>query len=191
MKITNCLLCDLAINRTKIVSGEGVNNHIMIVGEAPGYYEDKKGTPFVGESGMHLNVYMYLFNFSRITNLYVTNIVKCRPRGNITPSIRECITCTDTWLAKELDEIRPKILVLLGNTALRTVTNDFNMNISKVRGVWFGKNNNIIATYHPRYAMSNCDRKVKDRAINSSVFTDFLEISHRYKMYYPDHVTNI
>ena len=190
MKVTDCLLCNLALQRTRIVSGEGVREHIMIVGEAPGYQEDKRGSPFVGPSGLHLNVYCYLFGLSRESNLYVTNVVKCRPRNNDTPTITDCVTCSNAWLAKELELVKPKLLILLGNVALRTITNNFDMQISKVHGIWFGKNHNIIAMYHPSYAMRNCNKVVDGRNVNSDVFDDFVKVINKYQIYNPNHKIN-
>ena len=151
----NCTLCDLSKTRTNIVFGEGnPNAKIMFIGEGPGYYEDKSGRPFVGRSGQLLTKYILeVLNLTR-EDVYISNIVKCRPPNNRVPTIEEAITCKP-YLLKQIKIINPEILVCLGKTAFHYLI-DIDYPISKVRGQIFKfKEKKVIPTFHPSFILRN------------------------------------
>lgn len=177
MEIRNCKRCNLAINRKNIVNGTGAMNKIMFIGEAPGYYEDKVGVPFIGNSGKQLEEFMKACNFTRANNYYITNIVKCRPNKNNVPDKYSIAACMP-YLIKEIQEVKPKIIVLLGSTALQTAFSNPTLRITQWRGRWLGRNSNIIATYHPSYLLQNVDRN----DLFEDVVNDFMTIVDKYRL---------
>lgn len=173
MILKNCLNCDLAIYRKNIVSGVGTCDHkLMIIGEAPGYHEDKKGIPFVGASGKLLNTFIKTFGFNR-EDVYITNIVKCRPPGNREPYNTEISRCLP-YIGMEIKLYNPKIIVLLGNVALRSIFGQ-EFQISKDRGKFIAyKDIYFIATFHPSYLLRN-----KVAIIESA--KDWMKIQNKYR----------
>jgi len=165
----NCTLCDLSKTRTNVVFGEGnPNAKLMFIGEGPGEMEDKTGRPFVGRAGKLLT--KIIENVLELTrkDVYIANIVKCRPPNNRVPTIEEAQSCKP-YLLKQIDIIRPEILVCLGKTAFMYLMNE-NMPISKVRGQIFEyKGRKVIPTYHPSFLLRNPSAK-KD------AYKDFLLI---------------
>ena len=165
----NCTLCNLSKTRTNVVFGEGnPKAKLMFIGEAPGEQEDKSGRPFVGRAGKLLTkIISNVLNLSR-EDVYITNIVKCRPPNNRVPTIEEAIKCKP-YLLKQIDIINPKILVCLGKTAFMYLM-DSDLPITKVRGRVFElKEKKVIPTFHPSYLLRNPSAK-KD------AFKDFLLI---------------
>ena len=154
-----CHLCQLSKSRTHVVFGEGnVNAELMFVGEAPGAMEDSSGKPFVGRSGELLTKMIEnVLPLSR-SEVYITNIVKCRPRDNAVPTPAEAHTC-QPYLLKQIELIKPRIIVALGATAYHYLSGD-DSNISKVRGTVLQKKGYIlIPTYHPSYLLRNPSAK--------------------------------
>jgi DNA polymerase len=154
-----CHLCQLSKSRTHVVFGEGdVNAELMFVGEAPGAMEDSSGKPFVGRSGELLTKMIEnVLPLSR-SEVYITNIVKCRPRNNAEPTPTEAHTC-QPYLLKQIELIKPRIIVALGATAYHYLSGD-DSNISKVRGTVLQKKEYIlIPTYHPSYLLRNPSAK--------------------------------
>lgn len=145
---SNCQNCDLSKNRTNIIFGEGSpNTEIIFIGEAPGRNEDIEGSPFCGAAGHLLNNYLDLINATR-KDIYITNVIKCRPPNNRNPYIEEIKSCK-VILNLQLEIISPKIIVTLGNIATQTFLN-LNEGILKLRGRWFQKNNyKILPMFHP------------------------------------------
>ena len=165
----NCRLCNLSKTRTNVVFGEGnPKAELMFIGEAPGEQEDKGARPFVGKAGKLLTkIISNVLNLSR-EDVYITNIVKCRPPNNRVPTIEEAIKCRP-YLLKQIDIINPKILVCLGKTAFMYLMNS-DLPITKVRGKIFEfKEKKVIPTFHPSYLLRNPSAK-KD------AFKDFLLI---------------
>ena len=165
----NCTLCDLSKTRTNVVFGEGnPNAKLMLIGEGPGEMEDKTGRPFVGRAGQLLTkIIENVLNLKR-EDLYIANIVKCRPPNNRVPTLEEANTCKP-YLLKQIEIINPEILVCLGKTAFIYLM-DKDMPISKVRGQIFDyKGKKVIPTFHPSYLLRNPSAK-KD------AFKDFLLI---------------
>ncbi|GAX87211.1 DNA polymerase bacteriophage-type [Lebetimonas natsushimae] len=165
----NCTLCDLSKTRTHVVFGEGnPNAHLMFIGEGPGAEEDKTGRPFVGRAGKLLT--KIILNVLELTreDVYIGNIVKCRPPNNRVPTIEEAQTCKP-YLLKQIDIINPEILVCLGKTAFMYLM-DIDMPISKVRGQIFEyKEKKVIPTFHPSYLLRNPSAK-------KEAYKDFLLI---------------
>jgi len=170
----NCHLCDLSKSRRKVVFGEG-NPHadILIIGEGPGATEDSTGKPFVGRSGELLSKMLgNVLGLSR-KDVYITNIVKCRPPNNRTPTPTEAHTC-QPYLLKQIELIKPKLILTLGATAYHYLTGD-DTGITKVRGsIHKHGNATLIPTYHPSYLLRNPSAK-------KEVFEDLLKVKELMK----------
>ncbi len=154
--------CELKDNANKLVFSDGNNlSKIMIVGEGPGQKEDEIGKPFVGDAGMLLNKMLSAININR-EKIYITNVVNYRPPNNRKPEPAE-ITRYANFLRKHISIIDPKILILMGSTAMESLFGS-KIKISKERGVW--KNiiiNNktylCMITFHPAYLLRQPDQK--------------------------------
>ena len=154
----NCQRCELAKTRTNCVFGTGNREaDILFVGEAPGEQEDLSGTPFVGRAGQLLDKYLYAVDIAR-EDVYIANILKCRPPKNRDPLPAEEDACID-FLREQVRLIKPKIIVCLGRiAAMRLIKPDFK--ISKEHGVWFEKGNFVMtAVYHPAALLRDPRRK--------------------------------
>jgi DNA polymerase len=115
--IKRCPDCDLSQTRTQAVPGEGPDNaEIMFVGEGPGYYEDKSGRPFVGNAGKFLDELLGHAGLDR-KDVYITNVVKCRPPQNRDP-LKDEIDACDTWLRRQIELINPRVIVTLGRISM-------------------------------------------------------------------------
>ena len=160
-KIENC---ELKKNASKIVFSDGNNkSKIMIVGEGPGQKEDQEGKPFVGDAGMLLNKMLKSINIER-KNVYITNVVPWRPPNNRTPNNEEIMACLP-FIQKHIEIINPKLILLLGTTAAKTILNS-NLSITKLRGNWHEyKSYNqeevsyCLVTYHPAFLLRAPDNK--------------------------------
>ncbi len=116
-QIHACQACPLGSQRTQAVPGEGpVGAEIVFIGEAPGYYEDQQGRPFIGAAGQFLEQLLASIDLKR-TDVFIANVVKCRPPGNRDPSPEEIGSCS-SWLAGQLDILDPKLVVTLGRYSL-------------------------------------------------------------------------
>lgn len=126
---------------------------LMLVGEGPGQVEDEYGVPLVGPSGQLLDKALKSVGITRDC-IYTTNVVKCRPRGNRTPTIQEGTVCADRWLVREIELVKPSVIVALGSVALKYLK-DESARITKDRGNWFTSKQGIpcIATFHPAYLL--------------------------------------
>lgn len=144
-----CQRCALADTRHNVVFGTGVRTaEVMLVGEGPGEQEDLKGEPFVGRGGQLLDEMLELIDLDRHTNVYIANIVKCRPPQNRDPLNTEQDACIG-YLRNQYALIRPKILVCLGRiAAMRLIKEDFK--ITREHGQWFEKSGvHMMAMFHP------------------------------------------
>lgn len=150
-----CIKCNLAKSRTQVVFGEGnIHAGIMLIGEGPGYYEDELGRPFVGPSGELLDKILGACGFTRWEHVYIANIVKCRPPQNREPLPEERKACLP-YLMEQIRLINPRIIVLLGATALKGLISA-EMRISEIRGTWIDwENRNVMPTYHPAALLRN------------------------------------
>jgi DNA polymerase len=157
--VTGCHLCELSKSRKKAVFGEGdPKAMVMFVGEGPGATEDSTGRPFVGRSGELLT--KMIENVLQIPRqeVYITNIVKCRPPANRAPTESEALLCRP-YLNRQIEMIGPKIIVTLGATAYKYLTND-ETSISKVRGHAIDTESyTLIPTFHPSYLLRNPSAK--------------------------------
>jgi DNA polymerase len=116
-RVTACTDCPLSKTRTRTVPGAGpVNAELLLIGEAPGYYEDQQGLPFVGPSGRFLEQLLASIGLDR-DQVYITNVVKCRPPGNRDPLPKEIDSC-DKFLTRQINLINPKIVITLGRYSL-------------------------------------------------------------------------
>ena len=148
LECQQCRKCELCKTRTNIVFGTGNENaRLMFIGEAPGQKEDESGIPFVGAAGKLLNKYLDAVGISR-DDVYIANILKCRPPKNRDPLPAEEDMCID-YLRDQVLAIRPKVIVCLGRiSAMRIIKPDFK--ITAEHGKWFDKNGySVCAVYHP------------------------------------------
>ena len=153
-----CDKCPLSQTRTNCVFGVGNKNaDIMFVGEAPGEQEDLSGTPFVGRAGQLLDKFLYAVDISR-DDVYIANILKCRPPKNRDPLPAEEDACID-YLREQVRIIKPKIIVCLGRIAAMRLI-DPNYKITKEHGTWVKKGNYLMtAVYHPALLLRDPRRK--------------------------------
>lgn len=152
--IGDCQRCKLCKGRNKIVFGDGnPRAELVFIGEGPGHDEDVQGVPFVGRAGKLLTQMIEAMGLAR-QDVYIANVVKCRPPENRLPEKDEISTCAP-FLVRQLDVIRPKVIVCLGNCASQTLIGT-NKSISHFRGQWFDyRGARLIATYHPAYLLRN------------------------------------
>ena len=161
-KIENIENCDLKENASKIVFADGnIESPIMIVGEGPGQKEDELGKPFVGDAGSLLNKMLKAINIER-NKIYITNVVNYRPPNNRKPEPNE-INRYSEFLKEHISIINPKILILMGSTAMEAILGS-NKKISQERGQWKEviikqKNYQTIVTFHPAYLLRKPDQK--------------------------------
>lgn len=157
-KALQCHRCHLRKTCTQVVMGEGsLKNKIMFVGEGPGGTEDKKGRPFVGRAGRLLDKILKSVNIKR-NNIYITNIVKCRPPDNRNPNREEMKACSPI-LKTEIKYIKPKVIVPLGSIALKYLVGS-DKKITEDRGKWFNKGDiYFLPTFHPAYLLRNANMK--------------------------------
>ncbi len=151
--VIKCTKCDLCKTRTNSVPGKGnFQSNVIFVGEAPGKNEDKNGEPFIGIAGKKLTIALEEAGISR-DEIYITNIVKCRPPNNRVPSNIERNTCQE-YLKEEISIIKPKIICILGNTAFNSILGG--SEITKFRGKVARKNNLLyFITIHPAATIYN------------------------------------
>lgn len=154
-----CLYCDkcsLSESRTNIVFSGGVpNNKLMLIGEAPGYYEDQKGEPFVGKAGQLLDKIFASVGLSRQRDVYICNTLKCRPPDNRDPLPEEKEACR-AYLDAQIEILKPRIILLCGKVALSSMLNT-TTGITKVRGKWFDGpfESKMMPIFHPSYLLRN------------------------------------
>ena len=157
-QVVKCILCDLSKSRTLAVPGNGnATDKIMMIGEAPGKNEDQNGVPFIGSAGKILDKALYEAGLDR-GDVYITNVVKCRPPNNRVPTDKEIQICTNHYLKNEIKLISPKIICILGATALKSLLGYEQL------GRYRGKIVNIdphkyFITYHPAATIYNSNLK--------------------------------
>jgi uracil-DNA glycosylase family 4 len=152
--ICNCTECKLHEGRNKFVFGSGSTNaDVMVIGEGPGAEEDKQGLPFVGRAGQLLTDVLKAINFSR-DDVYIANVVKCRPPGNRTPLPDEMDTCLP-YLKKQIALIKPVVILCLGLTAARAMLKKRD-SLTNMRGKVFEfENAKVMVTYHTAALLRN------------------------------------
>lgn len=169
-----CQRCDLCKTRKNVVFGIGnPHSEVVFIGEGPGEQEDIQGKPFVGRSGQLLDKMLKAVDLSREENIYIANIVKCRPPKNRDPLPAEQDSCIK-WLDKQLDFIKPKIIVTLGRiAAMKFVKPD--IKITQEHGVFYDRDGTIfMATLHPAALLRNPAHK-------PMAFQDFLNLREKIK----------
>ncbi len=157
--VSKCRLCPLAETRNRTVFGDGPREtSLMFIGEGPGAEEDEQGLPFVGKAGQLLTTILSAAGIDR-TEVFIGNVVKCRPPGNRTPSVEEMMAC-DTYLQAQIALVSPRLLVLLGSTPTRWILKT-TAPIGELRGQWFKwKGIDVFPMYHPSYLLRNQSRAV-------------------------------
>ena len=154
-----CRKCGLCETRNNLVFGVGNEKaEVMFVGEGPGYNEDMQGEPFVGRGGQLLDKYLTHIGLDRRKNIYIANMVKCRPPENRDPSEEELNCCID-WLREQTRLIRPKIMVCLGRiSAMRLISKDFR--VTQQHGQFIEKGGILfMGTFHPAALLRNPNNK--------------------------------
>ena len=166
-EVSTCLKCDLCKGRTKAVPGEG-NPHarIMFIGEGPGFHEDKQGRPFVGPAGQFLVELLASINLKR-SDVFITNVVKCRPPGNRDPLPAEINACND-YLERQIAAIDPQAIVTLGRFSMAKFFGG--EKISSIHGRARKINGRIcIAMYHPAAGLHQ-------QSLKDTIRSDFMKI---------------
>ena len=155
----HCQRCPLAQTRTQVVVSRGnPNADVMLIGEAPGQSEDEQGLPFVGKSGQLLDKILASVELNPDKDVYISNIVKCRPPENRNPSAQEIAACK-SYLLEQIALVNPKIILLTGATALKGLTGE-KKGISKIRGQWLEwEGYAAMAIFHPAYLLRNPSRE--------------------------------
>ena len=162
-EVAVCTLCPLSKGRTKAVPGEGhPETEVVFVGEGPGYNEDREGRPFVGQAGGLLNELLKAIGWRR-EEVYITNVVKCRPPGNRDPSPDEAARC-EPFLQRQIELVSPKLILVVGRVAAQALL-DTEASLASLRGrvhAYYagGRRIPVVVTYHPAYLL----RKPEDKA---------------------------
>jgi len=169
-RVLSCAECDLVATRKNVVFGEGnPDADLMFIGEAPGRDEDLQGRPFVGRAGQLLTKIIESIGLRR-EDIYIANILKCRPPGNRNPMPTEIATCTP-HLVKQIELIKPRVICALGKFAAQTLL-DTETPISRLRGNWHEyRGIKLMPTYHPAYLLRNPGGK-------RDVWVDMKKIAH-------------
>lgn len=156
--IGDCTRCRLSKGRTKLVFGVGnPDADIMFVGEGPGADEDAQGEPFVGRAGQLLNNMISAMGIRR-EDVYIANVVKCRPPNNRAPEKDETDTCSP-FLMQQIDVVKPKVIVALGATAAKNLL-AMNDSMGALRGRWYDfRGTKLVVTYHPAYLLRDPRQK--------------------------------
>lgn len=160
MKCLSCNKCSLAQTRTNIVFSGGIPNHkLMLIGEAPGYYEDQKGEPFVGKAGQLLDRIFASVGLSRQKDVYICNTLKCRPPNNRDPLPDEKLACKE-YLDSQIEILKPRIILLCGRVAVSSLLST-TQGITKLRGKWFEGPymSKMMPIFHPSYLLRNDSRE--------------------------------
>jgi uracil-DNA glycosylase len=156
--IGDCTRCRLYKGRTNLVFGVGnVNAELMFIGEGPGADEDAKGEPFVGRAGQLLNNMISAMGIKR-EDVYIANVVKCRPPSNRTPEKDECDTCSP-FLMRQIDVVKHKVIVALGAVAAKNLL-AVSDSMANLRGRWYDfRDSKLAVTYHPAYLLRDPRQK--------------------------------
>lgn len=173
-EILKCRKCTLARSRHHVIFGEGnLCAPIFLIGEAPGREEDLIGRPFVGKSGLLLDKILAACGFTRNEHVFISNVVKCRPPGNRVPTHPQAVACLP-WLLKQIELINPKILVLLGATALKYIAGS-DYRITRDRGKWINCAGRLaMPVYHPAALLRN-------PGLRRETWEDFKKIVMKYR----------
>ncbi len=173
-RVLSCTGCPLYKTRNNAVFGNGnLDAEIMLIAEAPGFYEDKSGVVFQGKSGELLDKILDASGFNRKEHIFISNIVKCRPPNNREPNDAEKKACLP-YLYQQIEIINPKIIILLGATALKGLINPY-AKITQMRGQWIDwKGRLVMPTYHPSALLRN-------KNLKRPVWEDFKNVVAEYR----------
>jgi DNA polymerase len=155
-----CEKCPLCRTRTQTVFSDGMpNGKLMLIGEAPGFYEDQQGKPFVGKSGQLLDKIFESVGLLRREHAYICNTVKCRPPDNRDPSPDEKAACRE-YLDAQIETLKPRIIILCGKVAVSSMLPDNILGITRVRGRWFDGpfGSKMMPIFHPAYLLRDPSR---------------------------------
>lgn len=168
----NCDKCPLCEGRTNVVFGMGnPEAKVMLIGEGPGENEDLQGKPFVGRSGQLLDKFLAAVDLDRNKNVYIANMVKCRPPKNRDPKLEEQDECIN-WLRQQFKIIRPEIVVCVGRISAQRLI-DKNFRVTRQHGEFFDKNGTLfMGTYHPAAILRNPNNK-------EAAFGDWLKVREK------------
>jgi DNA polymerase len=160
-RVAACESCRLCEKRTNTVFGVGDRNaDWMLIGEAPGENEDRQGEPFVGQAGKLLDNMLSSLALARDTNVYIANVIKCRPPGNRNPEPDEVARC-EPYLQRQVALVKPKLIIALGRFAAQSLLKT-DASISSLRGrVHAYEGVPVIVTYHPAYLLRSLPDKAK------------------------------
>jgi len=178
-EVKGCSRCDLCANRTHTVFGEGdPEAPVMFIGEGPGQTEDQTGRPFVGRAGELLTKMIGAMGFER-EQVYIANVVKCRPPGNRTPTPVEVQTCWD-YLRRQIEIVPPAVIVTVGGPASKMVLNT-DTGITRLRGTWYRYDAvdppiPVMPTFHPAYLLRSYTRENRQK-----VWSDLQQVIERLK----------
>lgn len=178
LDMQQCTRCGLAEGRSKLVFGVGnPQAKLMLIGEGPGKDEDEQGIPFVGRAGQLLDRILAAIHLTR-EDVYIANIVKCRPPNNRVPSRAEAVACLP-YLYRQIELVNPGIIVLLGNTALQNLIGP-DSRITKMRGQWLESKSGIkiMPTYHPAAVLRDPNKR-------RPVWEDFQMVQEEYQKLLP------
>ena len=150
-----CTGCDLALTRERVVISRGAATApLMLIGEAPGAREDTLGQPFVGRSGQLLDRLLQDVGLNPESDLYICNAVKCRPPQNRRPKRAELTACRP-WLDHQIDQVNPRVIVLLGATAVESLLG-IKGGMTQLRGQWLSwDGRDVMPIFHPSYLLRN------------------------------------
>ena len=174
-----CEKCELAKTRNNVVFGVGSDSaRVMFIGEGPGENEDLRGEPFVGRGGILLDKMLEVIDLSRKSNIYIANMVKCRPPQNRDPEEEEVAACRD-WLRAQIEIINPKIIFCLGRVAaIRFI--DPNFKVTKEHGRFIEKDGRLVmGTFHPAALLRNPRNK-------PDAMEDFFDLQEKIKEICPE-----
>ncbi|PKO25344.1 MAG: hypothetical protein CVU35_04645 [Betaproteobacteria bacterium HGW-Betaproteobacteria-8] len=159
--VQNCVACELSATRTQTVFGVGdPHAEWLFVGEAPGVEEDRQGEPFVGQAGKLLDNMLAAIKLKRGQNVYIANVMKCRPPENRDPHRGEIVQC-EPFLERQVALMQPKLILALGRVAAQTLLNT-DATVAELRGKLHSYNSvPVIVTYHPAYLLRNLADKAK------------------------------
>ena len=159
-KCKHCKKCALSKTSNNVVFSRGIANpKLMLIGEAPGFYEDQKGIPFVGKAGQLLEKIFASVGLSLDKDVYICNTIKCHPPNNRNPFDDEKASCRE-YLDAQLDIIQPRIILLCGGVAVKSMFGEVG-GITRVRGKWFDGPNGakMMPIFHPSYLLRNDSRE--------------------------------
>lgn len=170
LQVSACVKCRLSETRTQTVFGEGsLDAEIFFIGEGPGENEDLSGRPFVGRAGQLLDKMIGAMGLRR-GDVYIANIVKCRPPNNRAPAPDETAACTP-YLLKQLETVRPKVIVTLGHPAARYMLNT-KQTMGRLRGNWqTWRGIRLMPTFHPSYVLRSYTDEVR-----AAVWSDLQQV---------------